>query len=548
MADRQDRRWWSLGVLAAGLSMIVLDGTIVGVALPTIISDLQLDLSDAQWVNALYAVVFAALLMSFGRLGDLIGRRSVFVTGIVIFVGGSILAAMASSGAALIAARAVQGVGGAMVLPSSLSTVNATFRGRDRAAAFGVWGAVMAGMAAIGPLLGGWLTTSFTWPWIFWVNVPIGVLVIAGAIAVTPNTRGEADGETGFDWGGLVLSVVGFGAFVFAIIEGPSLGWWTPKADLDLFGITWPATRPVSIVPIILAIGLVFIGAFIAWQRTRLRQGRSVILNLSLFRIPTFSWGNLTAMAVAVGEFALVFVLPLYLVGVLGLTTLGAGWVLAAMALGAFISGAMARRVSARLGAPRVVILGLVLEVVGVSLTALFMGKEASPVVIGAVLMVYGVGLGLASAQLTSTVLGDIPPERSGQGSATQSTVRQVGSAIGTAASGSALAAGLTHFLTSKLDAISGLSAAQVTKLVDATSASVGGNLSGMKQAAAAGRLGPDGQAIVDALLNGFASAASLAVWVAAGFLVLGLIGSVRVWMAHRDTHPTGDVGETAAR
>ena len=147
-ADAGSRRWVALGVLAAGLSMIVLDGTIVGVAMPRVITDLSLSLEDAQWVNSLYAMVFAALLLAFGRLADRVGRRTVFAAGLVVFALGSLAAAAADGASALITARAVQGVGGAMILPTTLSSVNAMFRGKDRAVAFGVWGAVMAGMAA----------------------------------------------------------------------------------------------------------------------------------------------------------------------------------------------------------------------------------------------------------------------------------------------------------------------------------------------------------------------------------------------------------------
>ncbi len=169
--DRPTRSdWIGLWVLALALAMIVLDGTIVGVSLPVIISDLDLSLTEAQWVNSLYSVVFAGLLLTFGRLGDRFGRRRLMILGVAIFMLGSIMAALSGAGGLLIASRAVQGVGGALVLPSTLSTVNATFRGKDRAAAFGVWGAVMSGAAAIGPLLGGFLTKVAAWPWIFWVN------------------------------------------------------------------------------------------------------------------------------------------------------------------------------------------------------------------------------------------------------------------------------------------------------------------------------------------------------------------------------------------
>lgn len=527
------RRWWALAVLAAGLSMIVLDGTIVGIALPAIITDLSLDLTDAQWVNSLYAVVFAALLLSFGRLGDRVGRRTLFTVGVVLFVVGSVTAGLADGAGPLITSRALQGVGGAMVLPASLSSVNATFRGRDRAAASGVWGAVMAGMAAVGPLLGGWLTTTFDWRWIFYVNVPIGVAVVVGALLVVPDTKGSGF-RRGVDVDGLLTSAIGFGLLVFGLIEGSDLGWWRPLRPLEVAGLTWPATAPVSPVPVAIALGIVFIGLFVLWERHRERVQRSAILDLSLFAHGTFSWGNLTAMTVAIGEFALVFVLPLYLVNALGLTIMQAGWVLAAMALGAFAAGAQARHLAARLGAPRVVVLGLALEVVGVLATALAVRPEVSPWWVAAPMTVYGIGLGLASAQLTSTVLADVPPEESGSGSATQSTVRQVGAALGSALAGSVLAVALGHSLPARLAEVPGLPGGSAGQLADSTAASAGAVIRGIAEEGTHGRLGPLGPAVADALAAGFGDATRAVVLAAAAFLALGLVGATRVAQAAR--------------
>ena len=176
------REWMGLAVLAAGLGVIVLDGTIVGVAMPDIIRDLTLDLTDAQWVSSLYAVLLAALLLSTGKLADRFGRKLLFLLGIIVFVGGSVWAAASATGGALISARAVQAVGAAFIMPSTLSTVNAVFRGRYRAAAFGVWGAVISGAAAIGPLVGGALTQYASWQWVFLVNLPLGAIVFALAL------------------------------------------------------------------------------------------------------------------------------------------------------------------------------------------------------------------------------------------------------------------------------------------------------------------------------------------------------------------------------
>ncbi|GAB3811490.1 DHA2 family efflux MFS transporter permease subunit [Tessaracoccus terricola] len=436
------REWAGLWVLALSLAMIVLDGTIVGVSLPTIIADLGLSLTDAQWVGSLYSVVLAALLLTAGRLGDRLGRRRLLLVGIATFVLGSIAAALATDPALLISSRALQGVGGALILPTTLSSVNATFRGPDRAAAFGIWGAVMSGAAAVGPLLGGWLTTAADWRWIFWVNVPIGAALLVAAPLLVPETRSDEDFSR-VDILGPVLSAIGFGALVFGLIEGNDLGWWVPKAPLELGPLHWGTDAPVSAVPVVLLVGLVAIGCFVLHETRRQRHGTGGVLDVSLFAIPTFSLGNVTAGLVAVGEFALVFVLPLHLVVSLGLDALGAGLVLAAMAGGAFIAGAAARHLAAAIGAARVVVLGLALEVAGALVTAFLVGAGSSPWLVALALLPYGLGLGLAAAQLTSTVLRDVPVAASGAGSATQSTVRQVGSAFGSALGGTALAIGL---------------------------------------------------------------------------------------------------------
>lgn len=432
--------WGALAVLASALAMIVLDGTIVAVALPAIIGDLTLQLTDAQWITSLYSVVFAALLLTSGRLGDRFGRRHLLVAGVTIFTLASITAALAGDISMLLWSRLAQGIGGALVLPATLSTVNATFRGPRRATAFGIWGAVMSGAAALGPLLGGALTTWLSWRWVFYVNIPIGVAVVIATLALVPETRGRREG---LDLIGVLLSATGFGLLVFGFIEATDLGWWAPRHDFSLGPLTWPTGLGISAAAAALVLAAVVLAVFIGWKRHRTRSDRPALLDLSLFRAARFSWGNVTAGVISVGEFALIFVLPLYLVNALGLDILRAGWILAAMAAGSFLAGGSARHLATHLGPPRVVILGLALEIMGVTgvLLAVTQLHAVWGVVVG--LVIYGLGLGLASAQLTSTLLVDVPTDRSGTASATQSTSRQLGAALGTAVSGSALAAAL---------------------------------------------------------------------------------------------------------
>lgn len=518
-----DRRWPALWVMAAAVSMIVIDGTIVGVALPVIIGDLGLELTDAQWVSAVYPVAFASLLLTWGRVGDRIGRKKVFTSGIAVFMFGSLWAATAQTASTLIAARVLQGVGGSLVLPGTLATVNTLFRTeRDRAAAFGVWGAVIAGMAAIGPLLGGWLTTSFTWPLIFVINIPLGALVVVASVLLVPDTRG--DSTTGFDVGGLVLSILGSAALVFGLIEGTTLGWWRPLGDFSVLGATWPDTWVVSITPMLLIIGLASLGSFVMRERRRQRTEAPTLLDLSMFSVPTFSWGNITIGLVAIGEFGLLFVLPLFLVNAVGFSTLETGVLLAAMATGAFVAGAEARHIAGRFGMARTVTLGLGLEVIGVLGLAVLTAADTNPWLIAAPLVVYGLGLGVAAAQLTGTTLSGIPPHESGQASATQSTLRQFGAALGSALLGMVLSLSLAASLH-----VDTGNAADDARLVTATRATAGNAISEIRREGTSGPFGDRGPRVVEELADGFTDATTITLLATAGFLVIAVGTSLRL-------------------
>lgn len=434
-------RWYTLATLAASVSLIIIDGTIVNVALPTIIADLRLIGSQAEWVTSIYSLIFAALLIPLGKLADTYGRRKFLLGGLCIFIAASLLAGLSTSAITLIAARALQGFGGAAVLPTTLSTVNATFRGRDRAIAFAVWGSVMSGMAAVGPLLGGWIATHATWHWIFFINVPLGLVIILATVTTVPETIDPPD-DRHLDSLGILLATVAFGCLVFGMIEGQSHGWWQPLPHL--FDSAWP----VSIAAIALVGGVVALVLFIYTEHSRGRRGQSTTLDLGLFRHASFSWGNFAAFAIATGEFGLIFTLPLFMQLSLGLSPISSGWILATMAVGAFVAGGIAAPLARRTHPATVATVGLALEVVGVGILASIVDVTMNLYALTAPLVLYGVGLGMASAQLTSTVLVDVPPHQSGQASATQSTTRQLGSALGIAIIGSALF-GLTHFFAS---------------------------------------------------------------------------------------------------
>ena len=444
------RRWLGMVVIGLGVSLIIVDATIVNVMLPRVVGDLRLTTADAEWVSSVYSLAFAALLIPFGMAGDAYGRRRLFVLGTVVFVVASLFAAFSGTGEALVGARLLQGVGASMILPGTLSTVTAVFRGRDRAVAFGIWGSLIAGMAALGPLLGGWLATSYGWRWAFGVNLPLGAVVIAGALLLVPETR-DRTARRGVDVPGGLLGAAGFAAVVFALIEGQRYGWWRPLRPFSAGPVHW--SGGISPVPVVLAAGVGALAALVAVERARAAAGRPVVLDLTLFRVRTFRRGNAAASLISVGELGLMFTLPLFLQDVHGDSPLQVSVAILPLAVGTLLTGSLAARMSRRVGAARTLSLGMALETVAVLLIGLTTHADTSGYALAPWMLLYGVGLGLTTAQLTDLVLRDVPPERAGLASGTQSTARQVGSAVGIALIGAVFATSLSHVMTARLRA-----------------------------------------------------------------------------------------------
>jgi EmrB/QacA subfamily drug resistance transporter len=530
-------RWLGLAALSVGVAMIIVDATIINVAIPTIISELDIGLVDAEWINSLYALVFAAFLITAGRLGDIVGRRRMFSAGLVVFAAASLLAGVAPDGGVLIAARAAQGLGAAMILPASLSTINATFEGRDRGIAFGVWGSVIGGMAALGPLLGGWLTTELSWRWAFFINLPLALIALVGTVAFVRESRDE-EATRGFDLVGFASVTLGLAALVFGLIEGNRYGWIEPKRPFTIGEWTWPL-ESVSIVAVALVLAAVSLTGFVAWEVRRAAAGKPVLADLRLFRISSFARGNVARAIVSLGEFGLVFVLPLFLSAVLGLTAFETGLVVLPIALGSFVAGPAAFGLAQRLGAGRVVSLGLALEAIAIAVVGLLLAPDLDPLTLALPMLVYGIGVGLAVAQLTSVILVDVPRAASGQASGLSSMIGQLGSALGVALLGTILAVGLGDGTEARLVDTVGLPPAAAAEIAAAVSESAGlviGDLAA----------DPGSTAVVQAAEAAFVDAARLAAWVAAAFVTLGFIVSLRLPSTVVDEDPTEDIAPSA--
>ena len=499
------RHWLAMGTLSLGVSLVIMDATIVNVALPVVIEDLGLDAAGAQWMNAIYSLVFASLMLTVGRLGDLYGRRRMYLIGLVVFMTASLFAGAAATPAMLIGARFVQGLGAAMVLPSTLSTLNAMFHGRARGIAFAIWGSTIGGMAAVGPLVGGWLATDVSWRWAFWLNLPFGLLAILGIHRTLDETR-DTTLVRGADVPGVLLSSLGLAGIVFALIEGEYYGWWEG------------ASGGLSPVPFALAVGIALVATFVVVERRRVQAGKVVLVDLGLLRIRSFRFGVIAALIVALGEFGLLFSLPLLLQGALGYSALGTGWLLLWLALGTFLVSGATPRLAARMGQTSVVRVGLALETVAVAGLAVTMSTSISSVVLAVWLFVYGVGVGMATAQLTSVILVDVPVAESGQASGFQTTVRQLGSALGVALLGGLLIGTMTSQTTDRL-ADSGLPPEQQDQIVTLVHDTAGAGIPMLAADPATADAAVDAE---EALV----AASRITTGIAAGVLVVGLLAT----------------------
>ncbi|MER6197323.1 MFS transporter [Streptomyces sp. NPDC001586] len=511
-----------LVAISLGVSLVVVDFTIVNVVMPPIIDDLKISAFGAQWIQESYAIILAALLLLMGRLSDIVGARRLFVVGTVVFGLASIAAAVAPSGELLIVSRFAQGVGGAIVMPTSLALLNMTFRGRDRGKAFAVWGSTIGAAAAVGPLLGGWLA-EYSWRWAFGINIFVVVLILAGIMRYLQPSPGQP-GKV--DVAGGVLSVLGLGLLAFGLIEGRNYGWWEARKDFGPFG----DVVNLSVVPVALAVSVVSLALFLRLQvRLTRANGTAPLMDTSLFGIKSFSTGNIATLIIALAEFGILAVLPLWLQYTLGYSVLQTGLMVFVVAVGSFFASGASFGMAEKTGPVGLVRIGLVLEALGLLMFGLLASSDSPWWVIGIALFLYGMGVGFATAQVTNVVLADVPPQQAGQGSGIQSAARQLGSALGIAILTSTFFTALDSDLSERL-ARQGTPNAD--ELSSAVSDSAGAMISGLSenpataQAAAAAR---------DAMsygvqINGYTCAALLVLGMLATFLIPQRKPDARQW------------------
>ncbi|MGZ8782535.1 MAG: MFS transporter [Gaiellaceae bacterium] len=413
--SEERRKWGTLAAVSFGLFMIMLDNTVVNVALPSIQDDLGADLSQLQWIVTGYALSFAALMLIGGKLADAYGRRLIFVLGIVLFTAASLWCGLADSSEMLIAARVVQGVGAALMNPATLSIIAATFPPKERGMAIGIWAGVSALALAIGPLVGGLLTQHLSWHWIFFINIPVGAVAIAASYLLITESRDET--HESLDLPGLVTSALGLFALTYGLIEANEYGW-TSGRILGSF-----------------AVAVLSLAAFVTIERRR----RSPMLDLSLFRSGTYAGANIAMLLVALAMFGVFFFVSLYMQNVLGYSAVQAGAAFLPMTIVIILVAPIAGKASDRYGSRGLMTAGMVL--LGVQLLYLSqLGVEATFWNLLPGFLVGGLGMAITMTPTAAAATRAVPVEKSGVGSAVLNAMRQVGGSVGIAMMGAIVA------------------------------------------------------------------------------------------------------------
>jgi EmrB/QacA subfamily drug resistance transporter len=430
------RKWGSLLVLSLALAIVIIDTTLLNVSLETLIHELNTTLQSLQWVISSYSLTLAALTVTGGRLGDLFGRKRMFKLGAILFAVGSFVASISRSVPTLILGESIiEGVGAAMMMPATASLLMAKYRGHDRAIAFGSWGGVAAAASAIGPILGGFLTTHFSWRWGFRINVGVVAILLLGSVVIgdEPVTRRKT-----IDWLGVLLSALGLLTIVFGIIESSSYGWIHATRPLVL-GDYELALGGLSFVPFAILLGLLILAVFAWWEVRVERRGDTPIVSMGIFRNRTFVAGASVTGTMMLAQNGIIFSLPVFLQSVRNLDAFHTGLTLLPMPVLLFVVSPSAAMLSKKVPAKRLVQAGLVVNVVALLVLHWTLGVDTPLAYLIPGLALYGIGLGLVLSQINNLTLSSVAVEEAGEASGVTNTFRQIGSALGAAILGAVL-------------------------------------------------------------------------------------------------------------
>ncbi len=440
------RKWGGLVVLSLALAIIIIDTTILNVSLKNIIGDLHTDIQSIQWVITIYALILAAFTITGGRLGDLYGRKKMFLTGAVIFALGSFIASISHHIAPLLIGEAViEGFGAALMMPATASLLVSNFQGRDRAIAFGVWGGVASAAAALGPIVGGFLTSHYSWRWAFRINIFIAAIVLLVSFLIKESRDQEEKPE--LDWGGMILSVIGLLSLVFGIIESETNGWFRAK---EVFIVAGHAINlgTISIVVPAIILGLIVLAGFVFYERSVERRGHTPLVSMKLFQNRQFTSGSITTAILGLGSTGLFFAFPIFFQAVRGLDAFHTGIALLPMPIGVFLMAGASTLLGKKFSAKHWIQAGFIVSGLGLIVLHQLMKVDASAWHLAPGFLIYGMGFGLIMPHISNLTLSAVSIEQAGEASGVNNTMRQLGATIGAALIGAILLTSLATNLS----------------------------------------------------------------------------------------------------
>jgi len=430
----------TLLVCCLSISVIVIDFTIVNNALPSIQATFSgVSVKDLEWITSLYGLVFGSFLLTWGKIGDEFGRKRILMSGVGIFVLGSVITGFSANLSQMLIGRTIQGFGAAMASPSTLSILSTAFTGKARSIAFGLWGAVAGAAGVIGPIMGGYFTTYVTWRWSFLINVPLGAATLIAAVYAIRETRFK-DPKYRTDYLGVTLVTLGLASLLFGFIEAQTYGWIVPNETFAIGSFTWPLTI-ISLPAVCFIAGAMFMAAFTFAELRRAKIGKVPLFDFGLLKFKAFRYGLFTVGIVAVGEFATIFIYSIYFQIGRELSPINSALSLAPFAVAMFVFSPIAGRFSAKYGTKRIVTTGMVMESLALFTLFLITGDSTPFYYFYPVFILFGAGFGLSLPQLTNTVLASVPFQKAGVASAANNTIRQISAAFGVAVLGAVMVA-----------------------------------------------------------------------------------------------------------
>ncbi len=447
------RKWIPLIVMSLALTIIILDTTILNVSLRAIISDLHTTIQNFQWVITAYSLMLAAFTITGGRLGDLFGRKKMFVIGAAIFAVGSFMTSIAHSVGFMILGEAIiEGIGACLMMPATLSLLRSSYKGRDLQVAFGIWGGIVAGAAALGPVIGGWLTTYYSWRWAFRINVVVAAVLIAASVYIKEYR--EQEEKPTLDFVGVILSALGMLSMVYGFIQATTYGWWQAKIPFTIFSHV-VSFGGLSVTPIFIAIGILILGIFLLWESHMEKNGKTPLVSIELFKNKTFMTGTGVTSILALGQAGLSFSVPVYLQSVLGLDPIHTGLAMIPMTAVILFAAPMSAWISKYIIPKKIIQIGIILDAIGFIVLRLSINVGASQWAMTPGFILFGLGMGLMMAQSSNLTLSAVSVEQSGEASGVNSTIRALGQTLGSAVMGAILISSLATNLVSGVNASS---------------------------------------------------------------------------------------------